>query len=125
VENYAQVRGAPPPASPPKPSPGPAGDAGDGGGPGPLGERGRAVLAFERHWWRHAGAKEEAIRREFGVGPTAYYQLLSRLIDDPAALAYDPMLVKRLQRQRASRRRRRSGTGPGTARSNLPTAPTS
>jgi Protein of unknown function (DUF3263) len=120
VENYAQVRGAEPPASPPKPSLGPAGD---GGGPGPLGERGRAVLAFERHWWRHAGAKEEAIRREFGVGPTAYYQLLSRLIDDPAALAYDPMLVKRLQRQRASRRRRRSG--PETARSNLPSTPTS
>ena len=68
----------------------------------------RSVLAFERHWWRHDGAKEEAIRREFGVGPTAYYQLLSRLIDDPAAMAYDPMLVKRLQRQRASRRRQRS-----------------
>ena len=75
--------------------------------PGPLGERERGVLAFERHWWRHAGAKEEAIRREFGVGPTAYYQLLSRLIDDPAAIAHDPMLVKRLQRQRASRRRQR------------------
>ncbi len=103
VENYAQLRGAPPPASPPRPSPTPAGDA------QVLGERERAVLAFERHWWRHAGAKEEAIRRQFGVGPTAYYQLLSRLIDDPAAIAYDPMLVKRLQRQRASRRRRRDG----------------
>jgi hypothetical protein len=98
VENYALARGALPPAHPSKP-------------PLPvlLGERERSVLAFERHWWRHAGAKEEAIRREFGIGPTAYYQLLSRLIDDPAALAYDPMLVKRLQRQRASRRRRRSG----------------
>jgi hypothetical protein len=104
VENYAQLQGAPPPAGPPKPAlqgvPQPA---------GPLGERERGVLAFERQWWRHAGAKEEAIRREFGIGPTAYYQLLSRLIDDPAAIAYDPMLVKRLQRQRASRRRQRSG----------------
>ncbi|HEX7148392.1 MAG TPA: DUF3263 domain-containing protein, partial [Actinomycetota bacterium] len=45
---------------------------------------------------------------EFAVGPTAYYQLLSRLIDDPAAIAYDPMLVKRLQRQRASSHRQRS-----------------
>jgi hypothetical protein len=76
---------------------------------GVLGERERDVLAFERRWWGHAGAKEEAIRRELGVGPTAYYQLLSRLLDDPAAFAYDPMLVKRLQRQRASRNRRRSG----------------
>ena len=88
MENYAWERGAAPSV-------------------GPLGERERGVLHFERQWWRHAGAKEEAIRREFGVDPTAYYQLLSRLIDDPAALAYDPMLVKRLQRQRASRRRRR------------------
>jgi hypothetical protein len=73
----------------------------------------RGVLAFERRWWRHAGAKEEAIRREFGIGPTAYYQLLSRLLDDPAASAYDPMLVKRLQRQRASRRRQRADRGHG------------
>jgi Protein of unknown function (DUF3263) len=106
VENYAPLQGASPPAGPPKaqpPGPVPTAPAGE------LGERERAILAFERQWWRHAGAKEEAIRRQFGVGPTAYYQLLSRLLDDPAAIAYDPMLVKRLQRQRASRRRRRSG----------------
>jgi hypothetical protein len=122
VENYAQLRGALPPASPPKPQPAggrklaappkpqpqPVGGRDAAELAGPLGERECSVLAFERQWWRHAGAKEEAIRREFGVGPTAYYQLLSRLIDDPAALAHDPMLVKRLQRQRASRRRRRS-----------------
>jgi hypothetical protein len=105
VENYARLRGAPPPAYPPKPLPGRERDV----EASPLGDRERGVLAFERQWWRHAGAKEEAIRREFGIGPTAYYQLLSRLIDDPAAIAYDPMLVKRLQRQRASRRRQRSG----------------
>jgi hypothetical protein len=101
VENYAWEHAA---GAPGLPEDGQrAGDAA-----GPLGERERSVLAFERHWWRHAGAKEEAIRREFAVGPTAYYQLLSRLIDDPAAIAYDPMLVKRLQRQRASRQRQRT-----------------
>jgi Protein of unknown function (DUF3263) len=105
VENYAQLQGALPPADPPKP----VAQVPEQVPTGPLGERERDVLAFERQWWRHAGAKEEAIRRQFGVGPTAYYQLLSRLLDDPAAIAYDPMLVKRLQRQRASRRRRRSG----------------
>jgi hypothetical protein len=109
VENSAQVRGATSPAIPPSPTPPPApAPAGARGEAGALGERERGVLAFERHWWRHAGAKEEAIRRQFGLGPTAYYQLLSRLIDDPAALAHDPMLVKRLQRQRAARRRRRA-----------------
>jgi hypothetical protein len=101
VENYAWEHAAGAPGLP---------EAGQraAGAAGPLGERERSVLAFERHWWRHAGAKEEAIRREFAVGPTAYYQLLSRLIDDPAAIAYDPMLVKRLQRQRASRQRQRT-----------------
>jgi hypothetical protein len=98
VENVRTIAGGGAPRIPPETTIG-----------GALGERERRVLAFERQWWRHAGAKEEAIRREFGVGPTAYYQLLSRLIDDPAAMAYDPMLVRRLQRQRASRRRRRSG----------------
>jgi hypothetical protein len=104
VENYAQVRGAPPPAIPPNPASPPA----VGRGVGALGEREQRVLEFERHWWRHAGAKEEAIRRQFDLGPTAYYQLLSRLIDQPAALAHDPMLVKRLQRQRGARRRQRA-----------------
>ena len=100
MENYAWEHAAGAPGLP---------EAGQrAGGAGPLGERERSVLAFERQWWRHAGAKEEAIRREFADGPTAYYQLLSRLIDDPAAIAYDPMLVKRLQRQRASRHRQRS-----------------
>ena len=98
VENLRTIAGGDAPRIPPETTIG-----------GALGERERGVLAFERQWWRHAGAKEEAIRREFGIGPTAYYQLLSRLIDDPAAIAYDPMLVKRLQRQRASRRRQRSG----------------
>jgi Protein of unknown function (DUF3263) len=107
VENYAWEQDTGAPDAPRAPEAGQR-----AGAAGPLGERERSVLAFERQWWRHAGAKEEAIRRQFGVGPTAYYQLLSRLIDDPAAIAHDPMLVKRLQRQRASRRRSRGRLGP-------------
>ncbi len=81
--------------------------AGHGASAGRLGERELAILAFERRWWRYAGAKEEAIHRQFSISPTAYYQALGRLIDDPRALEADAMLVKRLQRQRAARRRRR------------------
>jgi hypothetical protein len=68
-----------------------------------LDDRGRQVLAFERQWWRHAGAKEQAIRDTFGLSPTRYYQLLNRLLDEPAALAHDPLLVSRLRRLRGSR----------------------
>ena len=78
VENYAQLRGAPPPAGPPRPLPVREQDV----EAGPLGDRERTVLVFERQWWRHAGAKEEAIRREFGIGPTAYYRVPCQVARD-------------------------------------------
>ncbi|MBX7264973.1 DUF3263 domain-containing protein [Micromonospora sp. Llam7] len=81
--------------------------AGAGTPDGGLGEREREVLAFERQWWRHAGAKEQAIRDRFGLSATRYYQLLNTLLDNPAALAADPVLVGRLIRLRASRARNR------------------
>ena len=42
------------------------------------------------------------------MSSTRYYQVLNSLIDNPAALAADPMLVKRLRRLRAARQRQRS-----------------
>ena len=73
-----------------------------------LPERDREILAFERQWWKYAGAKEQAIRELFDMSGTRYYQVLNSLIDRPAALAHDPMLVKRLRRLRAARQRARS-----------------
>ena len=73
----------------------------------PLDERTRAILEFERSWWQEGGAKERRVRERFGLSPTRYHQLLVRAIDLPEALAYDPMLVRRLRRQRESRRRTR------------------
>ena len=76
--------------------------------PGELSERDEQVLAFERQWWKYAGAKEQAIRELFDMSATRYYQVLNALIDSSAALEADPMLVKRLRRLRASRQRARS-----------------
>jgi hypothetical protein len=73
-----------------------------------LSARDLAMLAFERAWWRRGGMKEEAIREEFGISTARYYQLLGALIDTPAALQEDPMLVKRLQRLRDARTVRRA-----------------
>jgi hypothetical protein len=73
-----------------------------------LARRDREILAFERQWWKYAGAKEQAIRELFDMSATRYYQVLNNLIDTPEALAADPMLVKRLRRLRASRQRQRS-----------------
>ncbi|MEV1012758.1 DUF3263 domain-containing protein [Micromonospora sp. NPDC049801] len=69
--------------------------------------REQAILAFEQQWWRHAGAKEQAVRDTFGVSSTRYYQLLNGLLDNPAALAADPVLIGRLRRLRSSRARNR------------------
>ncbi|MEH0982832.1 DUF3263 domain-containing protein [Micromonospora sp. CPCC 205556] len=72
-----------------------------------LTERERSILAFEQQWWKHAGAKEQAIRDTFGLSATRYYQLLNALLDRPAALAAEPLLIGRLRRLRSSRARNR------------------
>ncbi len=73
-----------------------------------LSSRDREILAFERQWWKYAGAKEQAIKELFDMSATRYYQVLNALIDTTEALEADPMLVKRLRRLRASRQRARS-----------------
>ena len=72
-----------------------------------LAARDRAILDFERSWWTRSGPKEAAIRTELGVSGTRYYELLRGLLDDASAYEYDPLTVKRLQRQRDRRRRGR------------------
>jgi hypothetical protein len=65
------------------------------------------IIAFESKWWKHAGAKEQAIRDTFDLSSTRYYQLLNGLLDNPAALAHDPVLIGRLRRLRSARARTR------------------
>jgi hypothetical protein len=75
--------------------------------PGALTVREEQILAFESKWWKHAGSKEQAIRDTFGLSSTRYYQLLNALLDNPAALAHDPVLIGRLRRLRSTRARTR------------------
>ena len=67
-----------------------------------------SVLEFERRWWKYGGAKDHAIRERFDMSATSYFQILNSLLDNPAALADDPMLVKRLRRIRAARQSERA-----------------
>lgn len=66
------------------------------------------VLAFERRRWRYAGAKEAAVRDEFRLSMTRYYQVLNHLLDRPEALAVAPVTVGRLRRLRDARRELRN-----------------
>ena len=87
------------------------GEAGSG-----LSERDERIIDFERQWWKFAGSKEAAIKELFDMSSTRYYQVLNGLLDDPAALAHDPMLVKRLRRLRSQRQRARSARKLGLER---------
>jgi hypothetical protein len=68
-----------------------------------LGEVEKRTLAVEGSWWRYGATKDAAIRAVFDEAPAVYHRRLGRLIDDPAAAAYAPVLVRRLRRQRARR----------------------
>lgn len=72
-----------------------------------LSQRDIDMLDFERSWWKHAGVKEQAIKERFEMSATRYYQLLNDLLENPAAMEYDPILVKRLKRLRVYRQRQR------------------
>lgn len=65
------------------------------------------ILDFERSWWKHAGVKEQAIKERFDMSATKYYQILNELLEKPAAMDHDPILVKRLKRLRVYRQRQR------------------
>lgn len=83
-----------------------------------LSEREQGIIDFERSWWAEPGPKEAAIRERFDVSPTRYYELLAGLIDSDDALAYDPLVIRRLRRLRDRRRKarfegRQAGLPPG------------
>ena len=71
----------------------------------------REILAFEQDWVAHAGAKDTAVRDRFDLTPAGYHQLLNRIIDNPAAEAHAPRLVRRLRRLRDARRHARRTAG--------------
>lgn len=73
----------------------------------------QAVLELERSRWKYPGAKDARIHERFGWTATRYYQVLNRLLDDPAAMAADPLTVKRLRRLRDLRRAARSAERAG------------
>lgn len=73
-----------------------------------LAQRDAAILDFEDSWFTAAVPKEQAIMEHFSLSSARYYQHLNQLIDTPEALAYKPLLVKRLRRMRSQRQAARS-----------------
>ncbi|MCU1503692.1 MAG: hypothetical protein JWM12_3046 [Ilumatobacteraceae bacterium] len=81
----------------------------------PLGERARAMIEFEAHWFTFDEDRHDTIRARFACSVEDYNLELNRVIDHPGALAIDPLVVRRLRRLRERRRRARID---GTASAN-------
>lgn len=67
------------------------------------------ILEFERATWKYPGYRESVILERFGHNWVRHAQLVHHIITLPAALEYDPVLVRRLitlRDQRAARRAR-------------------
>ena len=69
------------------------------------------MLEFERNFWTFDEPKEILVRARFQCSADDYYAELNDLLEQPEALEHDPLVVRRLQRQRKRRRRDRLETG--------------
>ena len=78
---------------------------------GELTARQRDMLDFERTWWQFDEPRDELIRARFGCSADEYYSELSQVLELPAALAHDPLVVRRFHRRRLRRRRSLLDTG--------------
>lgn len=75
-----------------------------------------AMLRFAGEWWKDGSAKDQAIRDRFDVAPTRFHQRVNALLDNPAALAAEPVICHRLQRLKAARSRLRRGPSTWSVR---------
>ena len=67
----------------------------------------RALIDFEREWWRLGSRKDVSIRARFEISASSYYRALHGLIDRAEALEYDSLTVLRLRKRREQARRDR------------------
>ncbi|NIL77680.1 DUF3263 domain-containing protein [Rhodococcus sp. B10] len=61
------------------------------------------MLEIEKRFYKSQAGKEVDIALELMISPVRYYQLLNELLDNPEALAAEPVLVNRLRRIRDSK----------------------
>ena len=70
-----------------------------------LNDRELAILQFEATWFMLDEDRHDAIRARFACSAEDYNLELNRVIDHPAALLADQLVVRRLRRHRERRRR--------------------
>lgn len=68
----------------------------------------KAMLDLAFAHYAHGGAREAAVRERWGISSVRYWQRVDWLLEQPDALAYDPINTRRLLRLREARRAARS-----------------
>ncbi len=63
------------------------------------------MLDFERSWWEFDEPRDQVIRARFQCSPDEYHAELTAVLEDPAALEHDELVVRRLKRLRLRARR--------------------
>jgi superfamily I DNA/RNA helicase len=63
------------------------------------------LLSVEAQWWTQPSPKAEFVAEQLGLSLNAYEQRLRDLVNEQAALDYDPLLIRRLRRLAARPRR--------------------
>lgn len=70
------------------------------------------LLAFEAKHPAHVPSKTQTIRRELGIGPARYYQLLLRAASSAEGIAADPITARRVREHPVQATRRVMAAGP-------------
>lgn len=70
-----------------------------------LTEQDQRILLLAGEQFKFPAAREQRARTELGLSGMRFWQEVNRLLDNPAAHAWDPHTVGRLQRQRIQRQR--------------------
>ena len=67
------------------------------------------LIEYEGSWWKEPGNRADVVAKRFGLTLDEYRDVIDVLIDTEAALTHDPLVVRRLRRQRDNKRTQRSG----------------
>lgn len=59
----------------------------------------QALIRFESRWPQHTPAKVSAVRRELGLTPARYYQLLDRAAHTVEGITADPITARKVREQ--------------------------
>ena len=74
---------------------------------GTLTDREKGILTLAVAPYKYPAARERKATDQFGLSPVHFWQEVNRLIDHPAAYAWDPRTVNLLFRRRIHRDRPR------------------